>query len=111
MEQGKIVVVKMGSRGAIAFKNDEKVLKHGFKVRVRSPIGAGDCFNAGFITGVMRGLSLDESLLLANLVGAAKVTCFEGKEINAPTKEQIRNLIRELRLERRLSSKIKQILS
>jgi len=32
--------------------------------------GAGDCFNAGFLYGVLRGMTLDDSLRCGNICGA-----------------------------------------
>jgi 2-dehydro-3-deoxygluconokinase len=43
----------------------------GFPIpRVVDPVGAGDAFAAGLLTGQLRGMSLPDSLALANRCGA-----------------------------------------
>ncbi|HET6317128.1 MAG TPA: sugar kinase [Chloroflexota bacterium] len=68
----RLVVVKLGERGALALTSDAQVEAPATKIpRVVDPVGAGDAFAAGFLTGQLRGMDLQASLALANRCGAA----------------------------------------
>ena len=52
----RTIVARLGAAGAIACPPDGGLLTApGFVVDMRSPVGAGDAFNAGFICGPGRG--------------------------------------------------------
>ena len=59
----------------------------GFPVQVVDTIGSGDAHTGGVIAGLMCGLTLDESVLLANAV-ASYVTGCEGAA-TAPTRGEL----------------------
>jgi 2-dehydro-3-deoxygluconokinase len=70
-----LVVVKLGADGAIAVTGDRVVRVPGVALpRVVDPVGAGDAFAAGFHTGWLRNLSLEDTLALANRCGAIATT-------------------------------------
>ena len=64
------VVVKLGAKGARLVGGGVDIRAHSFAVDVVDPTGAGDAFNAGFLTARMRGLDLREALKLGNRIGA-----------------------------------------
>jgi D-tagatose-1,6-bisphosphate aldolase subunit GatZ/KbaZ len=66
----KIVVLKMGESGCRVFTRDTTIDVPGFKVKAIDPTGAGDCFDAGFISGYLDNLPLEYAALLANAMGA-----------------------------------------
>ncbi|PRO86895.1 2-dehydro-3-deoxygluconokinase [Lactiplantibacillus pentosus] len=68
----KTVVVKVGPHGAFIKTKDGQVFDvPGYKVaKVVDTVGAGDGFAAGFITGQLEGLSVEESAKRGNAVGA-----------------------------------------
>ena len=68
----EIIVVKMGKEGAEALTSNFKVKVKAFNVKVVDTTGAGDAFDAGFIAGVLKHLSLREALILANALAAWK---------------------------------------
>lgn len=71
----QIVVVKMGEKGAYAANLDgEKAMRKAFKVPVIDVIGAGDAFDAAFLSCKLRGFNLERSLEIANAAGALCVT-------------------------------------
>jgi 2-dehydro-3-deoxygluconokinase len=71
----RLVVVKLGARGALAVTSSSAVEVAGLSLpRVIDPVGAGDAFAAGFLAGQLRGLSLEESVALANRCGARAMT-------------------------------------
>lgn len=90
------VVIKLGAKGAYfaTLSNSEYV--SGYKVEtIIDTAGAGDGFAAGFLSGQLRGLSLFDSVQLANRIGAFALSSegdVEGypywEEINS-TKEQV----------------------
>ncbi|RLI13406.1 hypothetical protein DRO35_00320 [Candidatus Bathyarchaeota archaeon] len=70
-----IVGVKMGSKGAfLQMKTGEKEHLPAFKVKAIDTTGAGDGWNAGLLTGLVREWDLHTCLLVANAVGALVVT-------------------------------------
>jgi ribokinase len=68
-----MLVVKRGAAGSWVFTKSEMLEIPAYTVKARDLIGAGDCFNATFIYGSVRGLSPRDAARLANAAGAAKV--------------------------------------
>ena len=68
----EIIVIKMGKKGAEALTSKFKVKVPAFNVKVIDTTGAGDAFDAGFIAGLLKGMSLKDSLVLANALAAWK---------------------------------------
>lgn len=69
------VVVKCAADGCVIVTHSGDMLHvPAFEVEVVDATGAGDAFNAGFIAGIHRGYSLEESARLANALGALCVT-------------------------------------
>ncbi|MER5423499.1 carbohydrate kinase family protein [Streptosporangium roseum] len=81
------VVIKNGSRGALAAASARREATTAPPVDVADTIGAGDCFDAGFVAGHLFGLDLANSLALATLCGALSVTGHGGAA--APTLAQV----------------------
>jgi 2-dehydro-3-deoxygluconokinase len=85
----KMVVIKLGEAGASVITNEGVENVPGYKVnRVVDPIGAGDAFAAGFITGLLDNLSLYESVQRANAFGAL-ATQVKGDIEGLPEREQL----------------------
>jgi D-tagatose-1,6-bisphosphate aldolase subunit GatZ/KbaZ len=66
----KIVVLKLGEMGCRVFTRETTIEVPGFKVKAIDPTGAGDCFDAGFISGYLDNLPIEYSALLASAMGA-----------------------------------------
>jgi sugar/nucleoside kinase (ribokinase family) len=67
---GTRLVVKLGARGALCA---DGIRRHRVSVPPLVPVdatGAGDCFNAGLIAGLLRGLALPEAAALGCAAGA-----------------------------------------
>lgn len=88
------VVRTRGAHGAMALVNGERVESPGFPVHVRDATGAGDCFNATFLTLVLNGRSPEEALCLADAAGALSVTAV-GPRGHLPTLEEILDFVRK----------------
>lgn len=63
-------VVTLGPRGAFGVTATEEASVEGWKVDVVDTIGAGDAFTAAFVTGRLRGRSLDDCCYFGNALGA-----------------------------------------
>jgi 2-dehydro-3-deoxygluconokinase len=71
----QMVVIKLGARGALALSGDRVTRALAVHVeRIVDPVGAGDAFAAGFLTGLLRDFTLAEALALANRCGALAMT-------------------------------------
>ena len=62
MTDSSCLVIKRGSRGAMAMRGGETVSAVAPAVQVRDSTGAGDTFNAGYLDAWLRGAALDEAL-------------------------------------------------
>ncbi len=68
------IVVKQGIDGAAYYSREGRVERPAYPVQEVDPTGAGDCFDAAFITCRLQGRSVEESLDHANAAGARAVT-------------------------------------
>ncbi len=79
-KRAALVVVKLGSQGALARRGSKQWQVPGLKVSVVDAVGAGDSFDAGFIYQYLRGADVEKSLRFGNLAGALSVTRAGGTE-------------------------------
>ncbi|BCU81572.1 2-dehydro-3-deoxygluconokinase [Polycladomyces abyssicola] len=71
----RVVVVKLGERGAYFATPEQSEYVEGFPVKqIVDPIGAGDAFAAGFLSGLLRGWTYREAVRLGNRTGAYALT-------------------------------------
>lgn len=89
----KVLVIKQGAAGCTVITPDERISVPGFPVRVVDTVGAGDCFDAAFIYGMVHRLGLRDCALLANAAGAAMVQKLGGGR-SAPTRTEVEALLR-----------------
>ncbi|HTT89181.1 MAG TPA: PfkB family carbohydrate kinase [Acidimicrobiales bacterium] len=68
------IVVKDGARGATFLDGERRVEKPAYPVNGVDPTGAGDCFDAAYVTCRWQGHGVDESLEYANAAGAHAVS-------------------------------------
>ncbi|MGH9840577.1 MAG: carbohydrate kinase family protein [Blastocatellia bacterium] len=88
-----LVAMTQGSRGALAFVEDQFIASSAFRPPViRDTTGAGDAFRAGFIYGLCKGLSIEETMRAANAVAALQ--CRElGARDGLPTEADLRGFL------------------
>lgn len=88
----EVVAVKKGSRGSTLYSRTEKAECPPYRVKQVDPTGAGDCYDAALLCGLLEGKSLLEAGRMAAAAGALnimKLGPMEG-EINL---KNIRDLI------------------
>lgn len=79
-EQVPLVVIKLGEEGAMAQRGRERFRSPAVKVEFVDPVGAGDSFDAGFLSQYVRGADLPTCLRWGNLAGAFSTTMAGGTE-------------------------------
>jgi sugar/nucleoside kinase (ribokinase family) len=87
---GPEVAVKLGAAGALAVSAAGGTRVRGRAVTPVDTTGAGDCFNAGFIAGVLDGSTTAESLRRAAACGSFAVTGWGGTGRLATRAEALR---------------------
>lgn len=85
--EGKTVVVRDGANGSLAIVGDELVRAPAYEVEVEDTVGAGDVFNAGFISAMLDGEGLSAALAKGNGVSGYSVARKGAR--NTPTKSQL----------------------
>jgi sugar/nucleoside kinase (ribokinase family) len=79
-EKVPLLVVKMGSQGALARRGKQRIVSPPVKVDFVDAVGAGDSFNAGFLSQYVRGADLGTCVAAGNLAGALSTTRPGGTE-------------------------------
>jgi sulfofructose kinase len=74
-----LVAITLGAAGAIAATAAGIFRAPGYAVHAVDTTGAGDIFHAGFIYGLLRGWSLEDTLAFANATAALKCTQLGGR--------------------------------
>jgi 2-dehydro-3-deoxygluconokinase len=90
LRQGvKLVVVKLGPQGAYYCSRSIEGTVTGFRVnRVVDSVGAGDGFAVGLISGLLHGMSIEQSVMCGNAIGALAVQTF-GDHDGYPTEAEL----------------------
>lgn len=90
-----IIAMKLGDKGCRILTREEDFPLRAPKVEEVDPTGAGDCFDAGFLSVLCEGGSLKEAALTASAVGALNVKAFGPMEGHI-TKEAVSNMIKSI---------------
>lgn len=91
----EVVVVSMGSAGALCVTNDGAEHIPSPTVPIRSKVGAGDSTVAGIVHGLGRGWSLGKAVRYGVAAGAAAVTTPGTELLDAATTETLFSRMRE----------------
>lgn len=84
----ELVVLKRGSRGCAAFTREGVVESAGLVVDEVDPTGAGDCFAAALLVGLLEGRGIEEAARLASIAGAMAVAR-RGPMEGSPTRQEL----------------------
>jgi fructoselysine 6-kinase len=71
---GHVVVMTFGEQGSVAFDGERFYTQASFPVDVVDTMGAGDAFQAGFITAAMDGATIEQALRLGAETSAQACT-------------------------------------
>jgi sugar/nucleoside kinase (ribokinase family) len=86
--EDQIVVFKRGREGCTVYHLGQRIDVAGFAVKEVDPTGAGDCFNAAFLTGLEHEWPLEKVARFANAAGSLAVTK-HGPMEGAPTHKEV----------------------
>lgn len=84
----RIVVIKNSNKGAIGIQDGKVTKVSAFSVPVLSPVGAGDTFNAGFVSALDSGKTFEEAIRFGCAAAALKISSRK-----QPMAEDIENLL------------------
>lgn len=84
----EVVVVTRGAQGAFILTRSDSFSVPAYKVEVRDTTGAGDCFNASFVSSWLRGMPLAACGHFAAAAAALSVTKV-GSRRGLPTQEEV----------------------
>lgn len=71
---GRVIAVTRGAAGCSVYTADRRIDAPGFPVQEIDPTGAGDCFDAGFISALLAGGTVAQAAQLGNACGALAVS-------------------------------------
>lgn len=95
LEKGvKTVVVTCGADGVRVFTKEESFRYPAFRVQVKDTTGAGDCFNAAFLTGIVKGWSLKRCAQYATAAAAISIQTV-GARTSLPSQKQAEDFLIE----------------
>jgi sugar/nucleoside kinase (ribokinase family) len=75
-----VVVIKLGKHGSVARRGSERFDSQALNVDMVDAVGAGDSFDAGFLSQYVRGADLPSCLRMGNMAGAFSTTRAGGTE-------------------------------
>ena len=87
----KLVIMTLGSDGAIVSNGECKITFHTLASEVVDTTGAGDAFWSGFYTAIIKGYTIKVALQLGFAVSAYKLK-YVGAVVNLPSIEEIKNI-------------------
>jgi sugar/nucleoside kinase (ribokinase family) len=85
-------VIKRGNRGATAIQNEEVFNDPGFRISAIDTTGAGDSFDAGFMSAYLRKAPIAECLCVGNACGALSARSVGGTS-GQPTQQELEQFI------------------
>jgi len=92
--RAKLVAFKRGRDGATIFTREEEFTVSPFKVHEVDPTGAGDCYDAAIIYGLLQGWDIKRTARFANGAGAIAVTR-QGAMAATATLEEVEEFMRK----------------
>jgi 5-dehydro-2-deoxygluconokinase len=90
---GRIVIYKMGAKGAITFANAQQFETPVYPVTALKPTGAGDAFMGGFLSGLSAGTTVRDAVQRGAATAAIVVTRV-GCAPAMPTAEEVQSFMK-----------------
>ena len=84
------VAIKLGPEGSAALVENRFCLVPSICVTPVDTTGAGDCFDAGFLYGILKRMPIERCLRIGNICGALSTEA-AGGIAGSPTLEQVRD--------------------
>ena len=97
-EKPSIIIYKMGEKGSTVITKEKEQNFGIFKVEAIKPTGAGDAFNGGFISSILQGYSLEDSIKRGS-ANAAIVVTKVGCSTAMPNTDELENFINQQTIE------------
>lgn len=72
----RIIAVKNGSEGSLVCTREQKIVLGTYPVKARDATGAGDCFDAAFLCGLLEGKTLAEAARRGSAAAALNTASF-----------------------------------
>jgi len=95
LERGlEVVIITLGSKGALIKTKEQKQLISGFKVDAVDATAAGDVFNGSLAVAIAEGKSLEDAVRFANAAAALSVTKL-GAQPSVPKRDEIERFLKE----------------
>ncbi|MDE2819731.1 MAG: sugar kinase [Chloroflexota bacterium] len=85
---GRVIAVTRGAAGCSVYTSDGRIDAAGFPAQEIDPTGAGDCFDAGFLSTLLEGKTPAEAARLGNACGALTVSA-KGPMAGAKRREEV----------------------
>ena len=89
----QVLVLKRGAAGCTVYTRGEEIIIPSYEVKEVDPTGAGDCFDAGFLCGLLERRSLLECGQIAAAAGALNTKSFGPMEGDI-SPETVRDLMK-----------------
>lgn len=89
----KIYIVKGGGEDILAYSPTAEFSVSTFKIKVIDTVGAGDTFNAGFLTEFLKGRSLQDAVIYG--VGCSAIKCTREGAQSSPTRLELEKFFEE----------------
>lgn len=88
----KMVVVTCGADGVKIFQKDDQYEHPGYQVEVKDTTGAGDCFNAVFLSCMSKGWASEKAAKYATAAAAISIQ-YVGARSGLPTYEEVERFL------------------
>lgn len=89
------VIITLGGQGALAAGSQQTALVPAPQVDARDSTAAGDAFNGGLAAAIARGMTIQDAVREASLVGALSVTRL-GAQPSLPSEDEVRRFAETL---------------
>lgn len=98
VKKGIVCITTLGAAGVLYQDREQRIQVVGYKsVQELDPTGAGDTFRAGFVSGLIEGKDLVESLKQGNALASFTIESY-GTTNHKPSKKQIANRMKTLKI-------------